>query len=172
MLISIIAAMTPDRVIGIDQRLPWHLSTDLKRFRRLTMGKPIVMGRKTFESIGRPLPGRTNIILTGQRDFVAPGCHVVHSIEQALDVAQGCEEVMVIGGASVYAALLPHARRLYLTIVEGAFPGDTYFPQYPADEWQEKACQRFLADKRNPYPYRFVILERREWGNHLAPCFP
>jgi len=161
-LISLIAAMSDDRVIGIDNRLPWKLPADMRWFKQQTMGKPIVMGRKTFESFGaRPLPGRTNIIITRDRDYAAEDCVVVHSVDAALAAAGDVEEIMIIGGASFYEQMLSRADRLYLTFVHGTFSGDAWFPQFNPDEWNEMSREDRPADEKNPYPHSFVILDRR-----------
>jgi dihydrofolate reductase len=160
MKISIIVAMAANRVIGHENRLPWHLPADLAHFKTITMGKPILMGRKTWESIGRPLPGRTSIVITHDSTYQADGCVVVHSIEAALEAAQGHDEVMVIGGAELYRQVLPRADTLYLTRVEGDFEGDTLFPELDATGWNEVANESHTADERNPCPYRFITLER------------
>ncbi|MEJ2382094.1 MAG: type 3 dihydrofolate reductase [Gammaproteobacteria bacterium] len=160
-LISLIAAMDENRVIGIDNRLPWKLPADLQYFRQVTMGKPILMGRKTYESIGRPLPGRVNIVLTSDPAFTADGCTVVHSVEEALGAAGGSEEVMVIGGASLYRHMLPIAHRIYMTLVHARFEGDTQFPVIEPDEWREAEREDHAADERNVYRYSFVRYERR-----------
>jgi dihydrofolate reductase len=164
-VISLIAAMSDDRVIGIDNRLPWKLPADMRWFKKQTMGKPIVMGRKTFESFGaRPLPGRTNIIVTNDRNYVAENCVVAHSVDAALAAAGDVEEIMIIGGASFYEQLLPRADRLYLTYVHGSFDGDAWFPHFDPDEWNETSRDDRSADEKNPHPHSFVILERRAAG--------
>ncbi len=162
MKISLIAAMDNNRVIGADNALPWHLPADLKHFKTLTMGKPILMGRKTYKSIGRPLPGRDNIVLTRQADFVASGCLVAHSIDQACAHAAklGAKELMVIGGAQLYAAMLPLADRLYLTLVDTAINGDAFFPEINHNEWTEADHQEQAADEKNAYNVTFLTLER------------
>ena len=160
MRVSLIAAMAENRVIGRDNQLPWRLSADLQHFKALTMGKPIIMGRKTYESIGRPLPGRTNIVITRDSAFQAEGCEVVHSIEQALAVARGFEEVMVIGGSAFYRAMLPRAAHLYLTRIDAEFEGDAWFPEIEPGEWHETAREAHTPDERNPHSYAFVTLER------------
>ena len=137
MIISIIAGMDKNRLIGQGNRLPWRLPADMKHFRRHTLGKPVLMGRKTFESIGKPLPKRTNIILTRDRGYSAEGCIVAHSIEEALDTARTCDEIMIIGGASIYVLFLPRAHRLYLTYIHDCFEGDIYFPTFNLADWQE-----------------------------------
>lgn len=160
MLISLIAAMAEDRVIGIDNRLPWRLPADLQHFRRLTLGKPVLMGRKTFDSIGKPLAGRRNIVVTQDRAFRADGVEVAHSVDAALAAAAAAPELMVIGGASFYAQLLPRADRLYLTEIHHRFAGDAYFPAFDARGWRETSRSDHAADATNPYPYSFVVLER------------
>jgi dihydrofolate reductase len=157
--ISLIVAMGENRVIGVDNRMPWHLPADLKRFRQITWGKPVVMGRKTHESIGRPLPGRKNIVLTSDRNYAAPGCTVVHSLQDALREADA-GEVMVIGGSSLYRALLPQADRLYLTLIHREFPGDTFFPEFDWSAWREAAREDVGEDPDSGLRYSFLLLER------------
>ena len=161
MIISIIVAMDKNRLIGQGNRLPWKLPADMKHFRRLTLGKPVLMGRKTFESIGKPLAKRTNIIVTHNRNYQADGCIVTHSIDEALVVARDHEEVMVIGGASIYKLFLPRADRLYLTQIHESFVGDVYFPAFDRVDWQEVKCIDHQADEKNPYPYSFLFIHRR-----------
>lgn len=158
--ISLIAAMGRDRVIGRDNQLPWHLPADLQHFKHVTMGKPILMGRLTYESIGKPLPGRRNVVITRDTAFAAPGCEVVNSIEAALAAVADVEEVMVIGGASFYHQMLPQADRLYLTFIDADFDGDAWFPQWDAGEWREMEREEHAPDERNPHAYAFVVLER------------
>ena len=160
MKISIIVAMDEQRVIGNENRLPWRLPADLKHFRAVTMGKPIIMGRKTWESIGRPLPGRTNIVVTRDRDYVAGGCVVVHSLEDALDAACDHAEAMVIGGGEFYRQVLPQASTLYMTRVHGTFEGDAFFPALDESQWHEVEREDFDADADNPHAYSFIRLER------------
>ncbi len=160
MRIALIAAMAENRVIGRANRLPWRLPADLKHFKQLTLGKPIIMGRNTFESIGRPLPGRSNIVVTRDPAYRAEGCQVVHSVEQALHVADGHEEVMVVGGAELYRQTLERADRLYLTIINAAVEGDTLFPEIEPQQWRETERETHYADDRNQYDYDFVTLER------------
>lgn len=136
MRISLIAAMSQNGVIGRNNKLPWHLPEELKHFRTITAGKPILMGRKTFESIGRPLPNRHNIILTQDPHFFAQGCTVVHSLEMALTAAAPAEELMVIGGAKLYELCLPIASRIYLSVIHEDYAGDTYFPKIHWEDWQ------------------------------------
>jgi len=162
MRVSLIAALAENRVIGRDNQLPWRISADLKHFKALTMGKPIVMGRKTWESIGRPLPGRKNIVVTRDTAYQAEGCQVVHSIEHALDAAGEADEVMIIGGAGLYRQTLGRADRLYLTQVKAEVEGDTWFPEIDPQQWHEVACESHPADENNEHDYDFVILERNQ----------
>jgi dihydrofolate reductase len=162
MKISMIAAMTDDRVIGIENRLPWKLPNDMKWFRQHTLGKPIIMGRKTFESFGaKPLPERTNIIITRDENYQARDSIVVHSIEAALKAAGEVDEVMIIGGASFYEQMLPRADRLYLTFVHAKVEGDAWFPELDLSEWNETEHIDCEMDEKNPLPHSFVILERK-----------
>jgi len=160
--ISLIAAMADNHVIGIANKLPWKLPADMKWFRQHTLGKPIVMGRKTFESIGaKPLPSRTNIVVTSDVNYRAAGCTVVHSLEAALVSAGNVPEVMVIGGASFYAQTLPHAQRIYLTVVHFPFDGDAWFPEIDWSAWYEASRIDCPADANNPFAHTFLILERK-----------
>ena len=161
MTISIIAGMDKNRLIGQGNRLPWRLPADMKHFRQHTLGKPVLMGRKTFESIGKPLPKRTNIILTRDCDYRAEGCIITHSIEEVLDTASGSEEIMIIGGASIYELFFPLANRLYLTYVHDCFQGDVYFPAFDLADWQEVKRVDRQPDGKNPHPYSFLFLHRR-----------
>jgi dihydrofolate reductase len=159
-MISIIAAMAENRVIGRENSLPWHLPNDLKHFKRLTSGHAIIMGRKNYESIGRPLPERTNIVVTRTPHYPAPGCTVVHSIDDALIAAGNDPEVFIIGGAELYAQTLGRARRLYLTEIHAHVPGDTYFPAFDLNTWHEQSRAKHEADATHPFAYSFVTLER------------
>ncbi|QBQ53858.1 type 3 dihydrofolate reductase [Nitrosococcus wardiae] len=173
MIISFVVAMDDHRLIGANCRLPWHLSADLKYFRRLTMGKPILMGRGTHESIGRPLPGRHNIVVTHNPHYEAPGCTVVPTVEAGLQAAGEAEEVMVIGGAALYQQLLPQAHRIYLTLIWGTFRGDTWFPDFDPADWTEVWREDHGPDSQNPYPYSFIRLERaigKKQGGTGPPC--
>ena len=161
MLVSIIAAMDRNRLIGNNNQLPWHLPADLAHFKRVTMGKPIIMGRKTYESIGRPLPGRTNIVLTRSPDFNAEGVLIANSLQQALDYVAVEEEVMVIGGSTIYELALPRADRLYLTYVEDSFEGDAWFPDFDLEQWSIVASEEHSADETNSSAYRFVAYARK-----------
>ena len=161
MRLSIVVAMDSNRLIGKDNGLPWHLPADLAFFKKLTTGNTILMGRKTFDSIGRPLPNRCNIIITRNADIEIAGCEVVNSIEKALSLVQSETEVMVIGGAKLYQQILPIADRLYITQVEGEFDGDTYFPPYDEKNWRQVSCESHLADKKNNHPCHFVVFEKK-----------
>ncbi|MDD2769059.1 MAG: dihydrofolate reductase [Methylococcus sp.] len=158
--ISIIVAMAQNRVIGADNAMPWHLSADLKRFRALTLGKPILMGRKTHESIGRVLPGRQNIVLTRATNFSAPGCTVVHNLGELTTVCCGVQELMVIGGNAVYEAMLPRAKRLYLTLIHHDYAGDTFFPKFADADWLEIGREDIYDDPDFPWSYSYQVLER------------
>jgi dihydrofolate reductase len=160
-LISLIVAMAQNGVIGRDNSLPWRLPEDLKRFRAFTLGKPILMGRKTFESIGRPLPERTNLVLTRDRGWFAHGVIVVHSVSEALAQAGASAELVTIGGAEIYRLLLPLARRLYLTHVHADLPGDITFPEFDSTQWADLECSSQPADEEHAYPLTFMTLERR-----------
>ena len=141
--ICLIVAQGLNRVIGHNNEMPWHIPEDLQYFKRTTLGKPVIMGRKTFESIGRPLPQRPNIVITRQQDWQAEGVEVAHSIDQAIEMAKELgdfEEIMVIGGAEIYRQSLPMADRLYITQVQAAFEGDAFFPEYTLDEWRRTHC--------------------------------
>jgi len=160
-LISLIVAMAQNGVIGRDNSMPWRLPEDLKRFRAFTLGKPILMGRKTFESIGRPLEGRTNLVLTRDRSWFAPGVIVVHSVEEALTQASASDELVVIGGAEIYRLVLPFARRIYLTHVHADVQGDITFPEFDPTQWADVEYSSQPADDEHAYPVTFVTLERR-----------
>ena len=162
MTISIIAALSHNRVIGKNNKLPWNLPADLQRFKELTLGKPIIIGQRTFESIGKPLPERTNIVLSQDPNFNPPGCIVVRSIEEALKAVLSFREVMICGGASVYKQFLPLADKMYLTLIEGDFEGDAYFPEFDWADWQEIDRIENQPDQANPYKYIFLTLERKK----------
>lgn len=161
MRLSIIVAMDDQQLIGKDNGLPWHLPADLGYFKQTTTGKTVLMGRKTYESIGRPLPNRRNIVISRNSAFEAPGCEVVESIEQALALAQDEQEVMVMGGASFYQQMLPQVDRLYITQIEGSFEGDAYFPAFDRDAFVETKRETHQPDENNPHTYHFTILERQ-----------
>ena len=161
MRISIIAAFTRNRVIGKDGTMPWHLPAELAHFKRITMGKPIVMGRKTFDSIGRPLPGRRNIVITRDAECQLQGVVVVHTIEEAFAAANGAEEIMIIGGGHLYRQLLKYVTRLYLTLIEADIEGDTFFPELVKSEWNLKEKVYRPADEKNEHAMSFLVLERK-----------
>lgn len=161
MKISLIWAMADNRVIGIENRLPWKLPADMQWFRQNTLGKPIIMGRMTFESFGaKPLPARRNLIVSRNTDYRAAGAEVFGSLEAAIEAAGGVEEVMIIGGMSLYQQALPLADRLYMTLVHGEVVGDAWFPPFALEEWRETERIEHAADEKNPYPCSFVVLER------------
>lgn len=162
MKLALIVATDQQGLIGRDNDLPWQLSADLRYFRKVTMGKPIIMGRNTHESIGRALPGRKNIILTKNRKYTAQGCTIVYSIEEALKECKDAEEAMVMGGASLYQQFLPTADKLYLTLVHASLEGDTWFPEWYSKEWQQISREDHLADTKNEYPYSFIVYERKK----------
>ena len=162
MKISLIVAMASNRVIGLNNKMPWHLSADLKRFKKITMGSPILMGRKTFESIGRPLPGRTNIILTRNPAYTQEGCVVANDLETALQTGcQSAGEIFVIGGSDLYQALLPRAGTIYLTEIKKEFPGDTFFPKVDMREWLEVEREDVDDDEEAGFSYSFLRLDRK-----------
>ncbi len=166
MKLALIVAVAQNRVIGRDNKLPWYLPNDLKYFKQTTLGKPVIMGRKTYESIGKPLPGRTNIVITRQTDYQPEGVKVVGTVEDAIKVAEsvclidGQEEAMVMGGAEIYGLTLPHCERLYLTEVHAEVEGDAWFPEYDKSEWAEVMREDFKAEGSNPFDYSFVVYER------------
>ena len=160
MKLAIIVATDEQGLIGKENDLPWRLSADLQYFRRVTMGKPIVMGRNTHESIGKALPGRHNIIITSDQRYQADGCSIVHSINEALALCVDDAEIMVMGGASLYKQLLPKADKLYLTLVHASLKGDTWFPDWKKEEWRQLSREDHLADDKNEYPYSFIVYEK------------
>jgi dihydrofolate reductase len=164
--IALIWAMARNRVIGQGNTLPWRLPADLQHFRELTSGHPVLMGRKTFESLGRPLPNRTNIVISSRTDYVPPGCLVAHSLDEALVLALPHvplqdPQIFVIGGAQLYAQMLPRADRLYVTLVETEVAGDAWFPEFDLDAWRETQREAHPEDDKNLYPYIFLTLERK-----------
>ena len=159
--ISLLVAMARNRVIGRDNRIPWHLPADLKRFKELTMGHHIVMGRKTWDSINRLLPGRTTVVLTRNADFSLPGAKVARSIEGALQLCGTDPEVFVIGGEQIFRMALPYAHRLYLSTIDLDVAGDTYMPPIDANEWRLTHEELHPADAANAPPWRFQIYDRQ-----------
>ncbi|WP_415892764.1 type 3 dihydrofolate reductase [Neptuniibacter sp. PT8_73] len=166
MNLAIIVAQAKNRVIGVNNKLPWHLPEDLRYFKQVTMGKPIIMGRNTYESIGRPLPGRTNIVISRQESYAPQGVKVVSSLEAAIDMAEsvamidGASEAMVIGGGQIYAQTLEKADRLYLTEVDAEIEGDAWFPEFARENWKEVGREDFSAEGPNPYNYSFIVLDK------------
>ena len=161
MIRSLIVAMSRNRVIGHANDMPWRLPADIAHFKRVTMGHPVIMGRQTWESIGRALPGRHNIVVTRNSGWSAPGCTVVHSLDAAYAAAGQVAEVFVIGGGQLYEAALATADRIYLTEVDAHLEGDTRFPELDRREWMETELSRQPADERNAHPLRLVRLDRR-----------
>lgn len=177
MKISFVVAAADNRCIGINNALPWHLPEDLKFFKRVTMGKPIIMGRKTFESIGKPLPGRTNIVITNSADRLKSvpaydGIKIAGSLDEAIKIAEaialidGKDEVMVIGGAGIYHLCLPRASRLYYTKVHATVDGDAFFPEMNWSEWQLVSREDHRASENNPYDYSFLLYEKRVYDKN------
>lgn len=154
--------MAENRVIGVNNTLPWRLPADLKHFRKLTTGHHVIMGRRNHESIGKPLPERTNVVITRNPNYRATGCLVAHSFEEALAIANGDPEIFVIGGAEIYRQALDGADRLYLTLVHAHIEGDTYFPELNGNHWLEVERERHEADDRNPYAYTFLTYARNK----------
>jgi dihydrofolate reductase len=152
--------MARNRVIGAHGKIPWHLPNELQLFKRITMGHHIIMGRKTFESIGRLLPGRTTVIVTRQRGYTVPGAIVANSLDAAIAACGDDEEVFVIGGGELYRDALPRARRIYLTTVDAEPAGDTFMPEFDPRAWREASAESFGADERHAFAYRFSVLER------------
>lgn len=161
-MISFILAMDEHRVIGKDNQLPWYLPEDLKFFKRVTMGHPIAMGRKTHDSIGRILPGRENIIITRQPNFQSDGCTVFHSVEEFVNYCRNQDdEIFVIGGAEIFKESFPFADRLYITMIHEKFEGDTFFPEFAESEWELNFCEKGIKNEKNPYDYEFRIYQRK-----------
>lgn len=160
--VSLIVATADNRIIGRDNQMPWHLPADLAYFKRITLGKPIIMGRKTFESIGRALPGRRNIVISRDPNYQADGVETVTCVEQALALVEGIEEVMVIGGGTIYAHCMPVASRLYVTHIQAAIEGDTQFPPYDTtSHWQKISSELLPSNDKNAYDLDFSIYQRR-----------
>jgi dihydrofolate reductase len=161
-MISFIVAMDDNRVIGKNNQLPWHLPEDLKFFKKVTMGHPIAMGRKTHESIGRLLPGRENIIITRNVDYHCEGATIFYSIKDFVEYCRGQEEeIFVIGGAEILKETFPHCDRLYLTYIHEKFDGDTFFPEFDFNDWELKSSEKGIKDEKNPYDYEFCVYDRK-----------
>ncbi|RLA24747.1 MAG: dihydrofolate reductase [Gammaproteobacteria bacterium] len=161
MKLSLIVAMATNRTIGINKKMPWHLSADLKQFKKITMGHPIIMGRKTFESIGRPLPGRQNIIISRDINYQQEGCLVFNDLDSAVQHCSEQDEVFVIGGATLYEVTLERADRLYITQINQAFEGDTWFPEIDAEDWREVAREDINNDASVDFKYSFISYDRK-----------
>ncbi len=160
MRLSIVVAMDDNRLIGNNNQLPWHLPADLAYFKKLTTGKSLLMGRKTYDSIGKPLPNRRNIVISRNSKISISGCEVVSSIEKALILTKDEDEVMVIGGASLCEQLLPQVNRLYITKIDGEFEGDIYFQKYDDLNWHQVSCESHPKDISNAYSHHFIVLDR------------
>ena len=155
-IISLVAAMAKNRVIGKDNQMPWHLPADLKHFKEVTLSKPIIMGRKTYESIGRPLPGRRNIVISRNEDYQLEGCDTVTSIDAALELVSNEDEIMVIGGGFLYAQMIERAQKLYLTYIDLEVEGDTQFPEFEHLKLREVSRKQYQADEKNKYNLEFI----------------
>jgi dihydrofolate reductase len=164
--VSVIVAMARNRVIGAGNKIPWHLPAELKLFKTITMGHHIIMGRNTWESIGRLLPGRTSVIVTRQPDYRVDGAVMASSIGAAIAACKGDDEIFVIGGAQLYAAAMPHASRLYLTVIAADVEGDARMPEFELDDWRKCSAQSFAADDKNPYDYVQTVYERAAPHRH------
>ena len=160
-MISVIVAVAQNGVIGGGNTLLWHISEDLRRFKSITMGHPVIMGRRTFESVGRPLPGRTNVVVSRREDYTPEGVTVVRSLEEAFALFPQEEEIFVTGGGQIYAQGMPLADKLYLTTVEKDYDGDTRFPDWNRDEWRQVSCERHDCGKNYPYPFEFTDWVRK-----------
>ena len=158
--ISIVVAIAQNHAIGKNNQLLWHLPKDLKHFKEITSGHTVIMGRKTYDSVGKPLPNRRNIVVTRQ-EIIIEGCEVVNSLPDALKLAEGTNEVFIVGGAEIYKQAMPLTDRIYLTIVHENFDGDTYFPEIKEDIWEETARQDHQPDEKHAFAYSFITLERR-----------
>jgi dihydrofolate reductase len=162
-MISLLVAYDLNKTIGKDNQLPWHLPADLAYFKRVTMGRPIIMGRKTHDSIGRALPGRENIILTRNRSYTSEGCTVIHTLSEIKEIEnQSGEEVFVIGGAEIFNEVLEIADRLYVTLIEDEFEGDTFFPSFDEKDWELISKEKGIKDEKNPYEYYYLIYDRKQ----------
>lgn len=159
--ISIIVAMASNRTIGLNNTLPWHLPADLKHFKALTMGHHIIMGRKTYESIGKPLPGRTSVVVTRNADYAVPGVIVVNSLEAAIKACGGDEEIFVIGGAQLYRQAINLADRIYLTEIDAVITGDAHFAEFDSVQWRETSRESCAPDEKNAYACHFVVYDRK-----------
>jgi len=159
--ISLIAAMAENRVIGRDSALPWHLPRDMRRFKELTTGHAVIMGRKTYDTLGKPLPNRRNVVITRNRSYGVPGVEVFHTLDDALCAVTAPDEVFIAGGAEIYALALPRVDRIYLTVVHAWLDGDTYFPGFTVGDWRLVEDIRYQSDEKHRYPYSFRLYQRR-----------
>ncbi len=160
-MLSIIVALSENNVIGRENNLPWKLSADLKRLKSITMGHHLIMGRRTWESLGRPLPGRTNVVITSDKNYKAEGGVVVHSLNEALQTSSNDNEAFIFGGGKIFKEALPKVNKIYMTIVHAKIDGDTFFPELDKKEWQEIEREDFEADEKNQYDYSFITLKRK-----------
>jgi dihydrofolate reductase len=163
MSISYIVAMDIQQAIGLGNSLPWRLPADLAYFKKTTMDHAVLMGRKTYESIGKPLPNRTNVVLTQNKHYEAEGCLIVHSVEEAVEQFKN-EEIFVIGGAEVFQLFMPSVDRLYITLIEHEFEADTYFPEFDIDDWVLVSSEDGVKDAKNPYEYSFLVYTKNVTG--------
>lgn len=161
-MISAIVAMDRNRVIGYQGNMPWHFPADLQHFKQITMGHPIVMGRNTYESVGKPLPGRDNIVITRSGVEAPSSVIIVHDIPEALKKVDNATEAFVIGGQQIFEQMMPYVQRVYLTLIDHEFPGDTYFPELAESEWETVDSETHQPDEKNNYAYAFLILERKK----------
>lgn len=159
-MISLLWAMDKNRGIGLNNELPWRLPEDLKYFKKVTMGKPIAMGRKTYDSIGRPLPGRENIVVTRSQGLTIEGCTVIHDVKELLNREEG--ELFVIGGAEIFKEILPYSDRLYITEIYDEFEADTFFPEINMSDWELIESTPGIKDEKNPYDYEFFVYQRKQ----------
>ena len=159
-MLSVIVALSENNVVGRNNALPWKLSADLRRVKALTMGHHIIMGRKTYESIGKPLPGRINVVVSRNKDFRAEGCIVTTSLKSALELSKNDNEVFVFGGGEIFSEALPFAQKIYMTRVHTHLEGDTVFSEPDPAEWKINSCEKFKADEKNHYDYSFIVMER------------
>lgn len=161
-MISFIVAMDKHRLIGKENDLPWRLPADLAHFKRVTSGHTVIMGRKTYESIGKPLPNRRNVVVTRSQAYTAEGVDIVHSIDEAIRLTEHENETFVIGGSELFKAFWPHADRMYVTYIDEVFDGDTYFPEIDGQEWELVSIEAGIVDEKNVYPHEFRVYERQE----------
>jgi dihydrofolate reductase len=165
-MVSIIVAVSKNGIIGAGGQMPWHIGEDLRMFRRVTTGHPVVMGRRTFESLGRPLPGRTNVVVTRNASWTADGVSTASSLEQALGMFPSTEEIFVIGGGEIYAQALPLAGRLYITHIDAEWEGDVRFPQWDATQWRLVSSEPHARGIDFPHPFEFRLYERKQFQLH------